>query len=86
MNIFVVAILIGLIPAIIAQHKGRSFIVFWIYGALIFIVALPHSLLINPTAKALGNHRLAQSFKKCIYCAQIIKAEYNVCLYCGRDV
>lgn len=86
MDIFVVAILLGLIPAIIAQHKGRSFIVFWIYGALVFIVALPHALLINPTAKALGNNTLAQSFKKCIYCAQIIKAESKVCLHCGRDV
>ena len=86
MDVFVVAILLGLIPAFVAQSKGRSFIVFWIYGALIFIIALPHSLLMNPTAKVLGNNILAQSFKKCIYCAQIIRAESIVCLYCGRDV
>jgi hypothetical protein len=86
MDIFVVAILLGLIPAIIAQQKGRSFIVFWIYGALVFIIALPHAFLMNPTAKALGNNTLAQSFKKCIYCAQIIKTEFNVCQYCGQDV
>ena len=86
MDIFVVAVLLGLIPAIIAQQKGRSFIAFWIYGALVFIIALPHALLMNPTAIALGNNTLAQSFKKCIYCAQIIKAESKVCLYCGRDV
>jgi hypothetical protein len=86
MDIFVVAILLGLIPAIIAQQKGRRFIVFWIYGALVFIIALPHALLMNPTAKASGNNTLAQNVKKCIYCAQIIKVESKVCLYCSWDV
>jgi len=34
---------IGAIPA----SKGRSFFAWWCYGALLFIVALPHSLLIK---------------------------------------
>jgi hypothetical protein len=43
MEIFVLAILIGLIPAAIAQSKGRSFAAWWFYGAMLFIVALPHA-------------------------------------------
>jgi hypothetical protein len=42
-----IAVFLGLIPAAIAANKGRSFIGWWIYGALILIVALPHALLIK---------------------------------------
>lgn len=47
MGILIIAVLIGLIPALIAQSKGRSFVLWWIYGAALFIVALPHSLLMS---------------------------------------
>lgn len=42
-----IAVFLGLIPAAIAANKGRSFIGWWVYGSLIFIVALPHSLLVK---------------------------------------
>jgi len=45
--VFAMAALIGLLPAAIASQKGRSFLGWWCYGALLFIVALPHSLLIR---------------------------------------
>jgi uncharacterized membrane protein YeiB len=47
--VFIIAILIGLMPAYIAteKQKGLSFVGWWIYGAMIFIVALPHSLLLS---------------------------------------
>jgi hypothetical protein len=48
-EILFVAILIGLLPAYLAQKKGRSFGLWWIYGALLFIVALPHALLMKPS-------------------------------------
>ncbi len=51
MPLFLLAILLGLIPAAIAQSKGRSFVAWWLYGALLFIVALPHSLLIKKTRR-----------------------------------
>jgi hypothetical protein len=47
MELIIIAILLGLLPAFIAQSKGRSFIAWWIYGAAIFIIALPHSILIK---------------------------------------
>lgn len=40
-------IIVGWIPAIIAQRKGRSFFLWWIYGGALFIIALIHSLLIT---------------------------------------
>ena len=47
MELLIISVFLGLIPAAIAHGKGRSFVGFWIYGALLFIVALPHALLIK---------------------------------------
>lgn len=47
MEIIIICAIIGCLPAAIAQSKGQSFAVWWIYGALLFIVALPHSLLLK---------------------------------------
>jgi hypothetical protein len=37
-----------LIPATIARRKGRNFYDWWFFGAALFLVALPASLLIKP--------------------------------------
>lgn len=47
MEILVFAMILGVIPAMIANGKGRSAFGWWVYGTLIFIIALPHSLLIS---------------------------------------
>ena len=86
MEILIIAVLIGLIPAAIARNKGRSFVGFWIYGALIFIVALPHALLMKPSQKGIEEQALADGGRKCPHCAEIIKEEANVCRFCGREV
>ena len=43
----ILALFLGLIPATIAKNKGRSFGRWYVYGVLLFIVALIHSLLIS---------------------------------------
>ncbi len=45
--VLIVAALLGLIPASIAKKKGYSFGLWWLYGWMLFIVALIHSLLIG---------------------------------------
>lgn len=73
------AALIGLIPAVIAAKKGRNFIGWWVYGTLLFIVAIIHSILID-RIDAPGTTR------ECPYCAETIKAKATVCRFCGREV
>ncbi len=75
----VVCGLLGIIPAAIAQSKGREFLPWWIYGTLLWIVALIHALCIAPEFDTTG-------MKKCPACAEWVKREALVCKHCGRDL
>jgi hypothetical protein len=86
MEVLIIAAIIGLLPAFIAQQKGRSFIAWWAYGALLFIVALPHALIMSARPEDMERREANAGNKKCPHCAEWIKAEANVCRHCGRDV
>jgi hypothetical protein len=90
---WVLASLLGLIPAFIAARKGRNFGLWWVYGSMIFIVALFHSLLLKPKAiqsataeKPAANRPppLPDGTKHCIFCGQLIDESSVRCPVCKQ--
>jgi hypothetical protein len=77
-GVLIVAAGLGMIPGLIAKNKGYSFGTWWFYGFLIFIVALPHSLMLSPYA--------GSDFKKCPFCAEMIRADAIKCKHCGSSM
>lgn len=85
--ICVPALLIGLIPAAIAHGKGHGFLEWWLFGAALFIIALPASILIRRNDEEIERRNLQTGHhRKCPYCAEIVRAEAIVCKHCGHEL
>jgi hypothetical protein len=69
------AAVMGLIPASIADRKGRSFGAWWLYGFAFYVIAVIHVLLAEDLTR-----------RPCPWCAESIRPEARICPHCGRDV
>lgn len=55
------------------------------YGAALFIIALPHAILLKPDIPSLDKRRLAEGMKQCPECAELVKGEARKCRFCGYE-
>src|SRR5580765_2363272 len=93
-SVLLFATILGLIPAYIAHRKGRSFGLWWIYGAMLFIIALFHSLMLKParpTATVESEPppqplppQLSEGTKHCCFCGQLIDELSTRCPVCKK--
>jgi hypothetical protein len=88
MHILLWAAILGIIPALIVKSKSKSesFIGWWLYGALIFIVALPHAILWKPKKEDIDAQKIEEGMKKCPFCGEAVTETAKFCLSCGKDL
>jgi hypothetical protein len=85
-EMFVVLFAVALIPAFIAKSKGRNFVLWYIYGLALFIVALVHSLIISKSAEQKQTELKEQGYTECPFCKEPVKVGAVVCPHCRRDL
>lgn len=76
-TIAIISFGLGLLPAFMASQKGRGFVRWWVYGALVFPVAIVHALLI-------GAH-FARGTRACGYCRLPVSVNATHCPRCGHE-
>jgi len=74
---------LGMIPAWIAERKGRSGFGWWLYGTTLFVVALPHALMLEDDDDAPES---PDAFRPCPVCAEPIRTDAMHCRFCKHDV
>jgi hypothetical protein len=87
-------ILAGILSGVIAKSKNRSFVLWFIYGFFLSIIAIPHALLlqapvyVRPYVHPGGPRPLSRPVvtvqKQCPHCAQWIDQQAAVCRFCGK--
>lgn len=85
MSLILLCLVLGLIPAAIARAKGRSAFGWWIYGSILFLIALPHALLLD-SIEASRTLLRESGRRRCPYCAEVIQAAATLCRFCQRDL
>jgi len=76
---------LALIPAIIAAHKGRSFFEWWLFGFLLWIIALPMAIMADKTRARKDEDARWEGLQQCPHCAEWIRPEASVCIHCSRE-
>ena len=67
-------LLLSVVPAYIAQTKGKSFGAWYVYGLFLLPIAFVHSLI------------LGRDDRKCPHCAELVKLEATVCKHCNSKL
>ena len=95
MGFVILWVVMGFIVAMIARGKGRSAPLWFIYGALVWPIALVHALLIKADTGTIApapavrptppGHPLSAE-RLCPHCAETVKHDAKICRFCQRDL
>jgi len=85
-RLVLIQILVGLITALIANGKGRSFWAWWIYGAIFPIFALVYALFLNRDEAALQRHQQKKTLIQCPNCQERIPPQWKRCKHCNKEI
>lgn len=76
--VFLVLICLPFVPASIAERKGRSFFLWYLYGLFLWLVAVIHAACLQPNSRA----KLASGLCQCRACREWIDGQASVCPHC----
>ncbi|MFQ5596672.1 MAG: zinc ribbon domain-containing protein [Nitrospiria bacterium] len=79
-----IQILVGLVTAIVAQSKGRSFWGWWIYGALFPPFALLYALFLKRDDAAIQRQKQKKALIQCPNCREMIPPHAKRCKHCNK--
>ena len=87
MEFVVLWFIMGLVVALIAMNRGRSFLAWFLYGFALWPVALVHILLAarRPGAE-LYYQRHEHDRAPCPHCAEFIKRAAQLCPHCQQPL
>lgn len=86
MIILIWVLILACIPAAIGKSKGDSFFVWWLYGVLLFPIALIHACTKNKDVKRIEQNKIkTDGLKKCPMCAELVKMEAVKCKHCSYE-
>jgi len=82
-EIIMVASVLGLITGALGHKKGDSFILWWLFGTFLFIVALPLVLIMDAKNPQVAGRN--SGLKNCPYCNTLLKTGVMKCPQCRRS-
>ncbi len=85
-RVVLIQIVLGLITALVASGKGRSFWGWLIYGALFPPFALIYALLLKRDDAALQMKRQQKALIQCPNCQEMIPPNSKRCQHCNHKI